>query len=289
MVFSSICALNVSADWETTEKGVKYWSSSQKAYATGWWILGGETYYFDTDGYMHTGWLTDEAGRTYYFRDSGKMLTGWLKTNTGNRYYFEDTGIMHTGWLELKNNYYYLRKSGKAVLDKTVTINGVSYTFDETGKWDGNGTAPDTDAATSETSTKSLSEQYKEAVKLKNEAYENVKSYQAVYDENTAEKQKWVDKMNDVLEKIDKIKAKYKGGKKNITDSDKALIEKYNAQYDEYRATAVSYDNPISTAAKKKTEWSKLYKEYKAQAKELYEQIQEKKAEKAAKAAETNS
>lgn len=278
-VLSSVSALNVSADWETTSAGTKYWSTEQKTYAKGWWIIGSDDYYFNSDGIMQTGWFTDDLGRTYYLKSDGKMKTGWLRTSSGNKYYFDNTGIMHTGWLKSKNNYYYFNKDGKAIMGKTVKINGVSYAFDENGVWDGNGTEPvikvssaGTSSDSSDGSTKSVSAQYKEVCTLRDEAYKNVQSYQEMYDENTEEKQKWVDKMDEVNERIEKLNRKYANGK-TWSDSDKKLLKKYTDQYNEYKKTALSYDKPITEAAKKKNEWSKLYNEYKKQAAELKKQL----------------
>lgn len=284
MIFSSVCALNASAEWKKTSDGVKYWSSSQMTYATGWWVIGGDDYYFNSDGILQKGWFTDANGRTYYLNtDSGKMRTGWLRTTSGNSYYFDATGIMHTGWLEDSGNYYYFRKNGKMIKDTTVKINGVAYTFDENGKWDGKGTAPsvkksggnDEDTSSSSSSS-SVSKQYKEMCALRDEAYANVQTYQEVYDEAVEEKQKWTDKMNENTEKADKIKAKYANSNRGMTKTDSDLVTKYMKLANEYRAKAATYNKTISDASKKKNEWSKLYKEYKKKAEELKKQLSKK-------------
>ncbi|MCI5905776.1 MAG: hypothetical protein MRZ61_11610 [Oscillospiraceae bacterium] len=281
MIFSSVCAVNASADWEKTAAGTKYWSAAKKTYATGWWVIGGEDYYFNSDGIMQTGWFTDSNGRTYYFNtSSGKMRTGWLRTSSGNSYYFDATGIMHTGWLEDSGDYYYFRKNGKMIKDSTVKINNVSYTFDENGKWDGNGTAPSVKSSASEkddeSGSSSISQQYKEMCTLRDEAYANIQVYQEVYDEAVAEKQKLIDKMEENIAKADKIKAKYEKSGKGMSATDNELVRKYMKEADKYRAEAAKYNKTISDASKKKNEWSKLYKEYKKKAEDLKKQLSNK-------------
>lgn len=63
-------------------------------------------YYFDQDGYMKTGWFTDEKGRTYYLHPvadgtRGYMYTGWNLID-GKWYYFSTEEGTGNGML-LKN------------------------------------------------------------------------------------------------------------------------------------------------------------------------------------------
>ena len=56
----------------------------------------GAWYYFDTDGFMHTGWLTDTDGKSYYLESvvgtgQGQMVTGERSIN-GRKYIFDEDG-----------------------------------------------------------------------------------------------------------------------------------------------------------------------------------------------------
>ena len=64
-------------------------------YNAGWLQIGNVWYYFDTDGYMHTGWLTDK-GKRYYLESKvgssqGAMVTGTREIN-GKSYQFDASG-----------------------------------------------------------------------------------------------------------------------------------------------------------------------------------------------------
>ncbi len=78
-------------------------------------------YYFDQDGYMKTGWFTDEKGRTYYLHPAAD----------GTR------GYMYTGWNLIDGKWYYFSMeegSGNGMLLKnTTTPDG--YKVDGNGVW----------------------------------------------------------------------------------------------------------------------------------------------------------
>ena len=78
-------------------------------------------YYFDQDGYMKTGWFTDEKGRTYYLHPAAD----------GTR------GYMYTGWNLIDGKWYYFSTeegSGNGILLKdTTTPDG--YKVDGNGVW----------------------------------------------------------------------------------------------------------------------------------------------------------
>ena len=92
----------------------------------------GNTYYFDSEGKIQTGWQKIN-GKWYYMSESGAMVTGWLKI-TGNWFYFEPIGEMVTGWKMLDGKWYCFTTSG-AMLTGTHTIGGKAYTFDASGVW----------------------------------------------------------------------------------------------------------------------------------------------------------
>ena len=66
-------------------------------------------------------------GDTYYFDENGKMATGWhtIKSTT---YHFNKKGIMQTGWITLGKKRYYLDEDG-IMQTGTITVNGKKYTL----------------------------------------------------------------------------------------------------------------------------------------------------------------
>ena len=74
---------------------------------------------------------------TYYFDDNGYMITGWLQTKDEKWYFFdisdnEDLGKMIVGWKEVQGSYYYFN------LDGTMMTGGITpdgYTIGADGKW----------------------------------------------------------------------------------------------------------------------------------------------------------
>ncbi|QRV02251.1 C40 family peptidase [Arcanobacterium phocisimile] len=76
--------------------------------------IDGRVYYFDDDGYMHTGWKMYH-NQWVYFGSSGDQLFGWI--HLGNLWYYLDpqTGIMTTGEKIFSDGKYYFRPSGEMV------------------------------------------------------------------------------------------------------------------------------------------------------------------------------
>ena len=82
----------------------------------GIWEIDGTPYAFDKDGYMVTGWYTDEWDDTYYFNSNGAMRLGWLQD--GGAWYYLDTysGIMvEDSWQSINWETYYFNEDGKMV------------------------------------------------------------------------------------------------------------------------------------------------------------------------------
>lgn len=90
-----------------------------------WKKIKSNIFYFDTQGYMQTGWRR-YRNAWYYLRTSGKkkgmLLTGW-KTISGKRYYFsKKNGARVTGWQSIGKYRYYFNKKG--VLQKGKAVGG---------------------------------------------------------------------------------------------------------------------------------------------------------------------
>lgn len=84
---------------------------------TGWVASGGDWYYI-VEGYMETGWFTDDAtGKQYYIGRDGKLVYGWYyeeyKDDTGcfdYTWHYTDpaTGEVYDGWLNDGGKWYYI-------------------------------------------------------------------------------------------------------------------------------------------------------------------------------------
>ena len=118
IVIGSVFTLNpiaASAEWKGDNSG--WWYEDGSTWATGWKLLDGKWYYFDSDGVMQTGWQKIK-GVWYYLGGSsdGAMKTGWQKIN-GKWYYLNPEGDMKTGWLYDKNIWYYLNNDGSMAVN----------------------------------------------------------------------------------------------------------------------------------------------------------------------------
>ena len=109
--------------------------------------LDGDTYVFDSNGVMTTGWLSmvgherylkngkvltglaEIDGNTYFFGDDGYLQTGIYTDSTGT-YIKNEQGINQTGWVDFDGARYYCGTDGKAAKGLT-SINGNLYYFDE--------------------------------------------------------------------------------------------------------------------------------------------------------------
>ena len=110
--------------------GAWHWLGTSGRIATGWTKVSDAWYYMDNSGAMTTGW-TQVRGSWFYLADSGKMTTGWTKIGD-SWYYFQESGAMATGWVNDGGTWYYLNESGQMVTGR-VQIDGTWYTFDKSG------------------------------------------------------------------------------------------------------------------------------------------------------------
>ena len=114
-VTASATSLQVSAATKTgfqTVNGKTYYYNSKGVKHKGWLTLRGKKYYFDTStGVQKKGWRTLN-GKTYYFgANTGIMTVGWIKDKSDNRRYFTASGVMVKQWYTLKGNKYYFDPS----------------------------------------------------------------------------------------------------------------------------------------------------------------------------------
>lgn len=65
-------------------------------------------YYFDNEGYMKTGWISDSKGNWYFLNADGSMAVNTWYYDGTDWFYMNDQGIMQTGWILWNNDWYYL-------------------------------------------------------------------------------------------------------------------------------------------------------------------------------------
>ena len=80
-------ATGANAEWRAS--GSNWWYSEGSSYAVGWKQIDGQWYYFDSNGYMVTGWMCDDNGNWYYFYSNGMMAHD---CNIGG-YYLNSNGV----------------------------------------------------------------------------------------------------------------------------------------------------------------------------------------------------
>ena len=103
-------------NWIKTRKGWRFKSKNGTYIKNTWRRIGSRTYYFDSSGYVKTGWLTQE-GKKYYLNKAddisggyGALCTGW-KTIGRYTYWFDDDGSMvKESWVD--RGQYYVNKKG---------------------------------------------------------------------------------------------------------------------------------------------------------------------------------
>lgn len=93
-----------------------YWKNGQKVKLQ-FVTVGSDTWYFDKNGYMVTGYAKIN-GKSYYFRREGTEQYG---------------AMIKSRFMKLGNNTLYFSKTGDAIVNKVININGNYYGFNERG------------------------------------------------------------------------------------------------------------------------------------------------------------
>jgi glucan-binding YG repeat protein len=127
--------VTINGQWKHDRNGSRFICTDGNYIKSDWAFISGNWYYFNSLGYMHTGWLT-QGEKTYYFNESGVMQTGWLKYKASyeddtwvNWYYFDYSGVMQTGWEKINGKWYYFREWG-AMETGRLYINDKEYFLD---------------------------------------------------------------------------------------------------------------------------------------------------------------
>ena len=159
----------LSGEWVKTDGKMQYRYSDNTYASSGFVKIGKYQYYFNRDGVVKTGWITEKNntyyaskkktagkrgkiltgwhtinGNTYYFAPSGaggtygKMFVGWQVIDK-KTFYFNENGILQTGWKKISGKYFYFQPSGnKGEKGKMYTgwhtIKKKKYYFRSSGK-----------------------------------------------------------------------------------------------------------------------------------------------------------
>jgi glucan-binding YG repeat protein len=161
--------LLVRSDWVEYD-GERYFVNSSGAKITNDWRLTApyddesadeEWYFFQSSGKMATNKKISYKGKTYYFDTDGKMLTGWITDDgtgsnsvneandfiDGQTYYCDETGArVANGWVydtepgvedddaDADEYWYWLKASGKVATGKQANVKGQTFFFDREGR-----------------------------------------------------------------------------------------------------------------------------------------------------------
>lgn len=101
-----------SAEWMRNENG--NWSYAEGyGYATGWRLISGSWYYFNSSGLMQTGWIN--SGSDWYYMDlSGAMQKGVVQIE-GKIHLFSESGAMQRGNCIIESKLYSFDNNGVCI------------------------------------------------------------------------------------------------------------------------------------------------------------------------------
>lgn len=107
--------------WIQEKSGKRRWwyRNADGSYTkSGWQMIDGLWYFFDSEGWMRTGWL-DWKGARYYLQPEstkdfkeGQMRTGWIKFGESWRYFKDDGALARSECLKVKGAWYAFNADG---------------------------------------------------------------------------------------------------------------------------------------------------------------------------------
>ena len=119
-----------------------YYANKSGTMLTGWQLIGGTWYYLDRDNPENSGLMLSNcnyriAGETYAFDDNGGMKTGWVQRREG-WYYADASGALADGWRCVGGAWYYLDGANEDYPNLMLSscerqIDGVTYYFNPSG------------------------------------------------------------------------------------------------------------------------------------------------------------
>lgn len=125
---------NVTGTWK--KSGGKWWfaydSATQKIQKKAWpsneWVkIGGKSYHFDKNGYMHSKWYKHTNNKWYWLGSDGAMRQSTWAKISGKWYFLDGNGQMKTGRFSVSNAWYYCDGNGAMYANKWVKANNVWY------------------------------------------------------------------------------------------------------------------------------------------------------------------
>lgn len=135
LLMVSVSAVPASADWVKNKNGTKVrYADETGSYVTGLIRIGKYTYYFNSRGYLQTGWVTSEDGLRYFETEGkaggklGRMLKGGVVRVGKHLYGFGSDGVVLNGLNQVGKYWYYFYSSktpgtgGRAAAGKFVTL-----------------------------------------------------------------------------------------------------------------------------------------------------------------------
>ena len=115
-----------------------YGADGKRVNYTGWQVIDGNWYYFNSKSETVDGWNIINGAKYYFGKTNHFMYTGY-KVISGQLYYFDGSGASHgidntfTGWHQQDGDWYYIRKGHAAT--GTISVDGSLYEFDANGVW----------------------------------------------------------------------------------------------------------------------------------------------------------
>ena len=131
MTVLAACSLKITLTPITEPPTSPTGTATEAPPVTGWQLVNGKWYCYNSEGKPLRGWITDKGNR-YYLNDAGMALTGWQDLE-GKRYYFDEKGVMTTGWLHLEDGSYYFGIDG-SLFTGLLNIGGKGYYFGQDGR-----------------------------------------------------------------------------------------------------------------------------------------------------------
>lgn len=129
-----VCAGEPAGTWEGSGDTWRYKTEDGNWLTKSWLLDNGKWYYFDSFGEMVTD-QTRIGGQYYFFHSDGSMASGWLLDYERNDWYYADeSGAFHTGWMKSGPDWYWFDTKGRLYQGSRHMIDGKLYDFYPNGK-----------------------------------------------------------------------------------------------------------------------------------------------------------
>lgn len=125
---------SIEGQWDGDGEDWRYMLPDGTLLEKSWLYDNGHWYYFDTSGWMVSGYR--RIGSVYYyFREDGVMGTGWIYDADEDVWYFaEESGALITGWHSAGGAWYWFDSKRRMYRDGERMIDGHKYYFFENGQ-----------------------------------------------------------------------------------------------------------------------------------------------------------